>query len=186
MVLSKPSEKNIQTGHEVALELLSLLSSKFVASDGSPHAATILCAAAWLTGMSLYQSVQCQQNSPSGTSVRSQDVNREWENLVYLLETYNLQRADIPIGQVVLAAMGRPQSFRPRAEMPDVQRELEEPYNTVIKKHGLDDREGARVGILLCSMLIQQYSRDGMIATDAATGVVAQGIFEAARQGSLP
>jgi hypothetical protein len=182
MILSNVSEKSLEKGREIARELLSLLSSKLVTSDGNPHAATMLSAAAWLTGMSLYQSFPCENHSR--TMDTSQDVNREWENLVYLLETYNFQRADIPVGHVVLSAMGRPQFFKPQVEMPYVQTELQEQYNRVMKKHGLNSLEAARVGILLCSILIQEYSREGIIGSEAATGIVAQGIFEAASQCS--
>jgi hypothetical protein len=42
------------------------------------------------------------------------------------------------------------------------------------------------VGVILCSILIQQYSHAGMIDIEAATGVVAQGIFEAAMQYMHP
>ena len=100
---------------------------------------------------------------------------------MYLLEQYNFSKAEIPIGRLVLAAMGAPRWFRPQVEMIDVQSKLQEQYNTVMKKYDFDYLEGARVGIILCSMLIQQYSRAGLIDSDAAMGVVAQGIFEAAR-----
>lgn len=204
MVLSNLSEKALKTRsveikedspfiadklrkrYEAALEFLSILNTKFVASDGSPHAGTILSAAARLTGTSLYRSFQDQEDSLRGTNVTLQDVNREWENLVYLLEQYNFQRADIPVGRVVLAAMAAPHFFRPQVEMPDVQSELHDQYNTVIKQHGFDTLEGAHVGIILCSILIQQYSQAGMIDADAATGVVAQAIFEAARHCLRP
>jgi len=204
MVLSNLFEKILKTGsvevredllfvheqlrkrHEAATEVLSLLNTKLVAADGSPHAATILSAAAWLTGTSVYRAIQDKEISLPGAAVALQDVYREWETLVYLLEEYNLQRTDIPIGLVVLAAMAAPRSFRPQVDMPYVQSELQQQYNAVMEKHGFDYREGTRVGILLCSILIQEYSRAGMIETDAATGVVAQRIFEAAKQCSLP
>jgi hypothetical protein len=96
------------------------------------------------------------------------------------LEEYNFQKADIPVGRLVLAAMAAPPFFRPQAGMLDVQSALQEPYNTVMRKHGFDFLEGARVGVILCSILIQRYSAAGIIHADAAAGVVAQSIFEAA------
>jgi hypothetical protein len=178
--------ENLRKEHEAALELLSVLNTKLVTSDGSPHAATILSAAAWLTGAGLCRSFQNKERSLPGTIVTSQDVNQEWENLVYLLEEYNFQKADIPVGRIVLAAMATPHFFKPQVEMPYVQRELQEQYNAVMQKYGFDALEGTHVGVILCSILIQQYSRAGMIDTDAATGVAAQEIFEAARQCILP
>lgn len=189
---STPFERTIQTEppflreelneeYDAALELLSLLNTTFTASDGSRHAGTLIFAAAWLTGASLYLSVRGNAASLPGTIVRADDLNQEWEKLVYLLEEYNFQRTDIPVGRVVLAAMAAPAGFRPQVEMLTVQNRLQQHYNAVLEKYGFHDRELTRVGIILCSILIQQYSRAGVIDIEAATGIVAQGIFEAAR-----
>ena len=167
--------EQLRKGNEAALEFLSLLNGKFLASDGTPHAGTILSAAAWLTGASLRQSFQEKE-------ISRQDINREWEHLVYLLEHYNFQRADIPVGRVVLAAMAAPSSFQPQVGIACVQSELQERYNRVMKEYGFDAREGAHVGVMLCAILIQQYGQAGMIDMEAATGLVAQRIFEAAIQ----
>ena len=177
---------DLKRTHEAALETLSLLKTQLHASDGSPHAPTILFTAAWLTGTSLYQSLQYEKISLPGTMVTLQDLNREWDSLVYLLEEYTLQRSNVPIGRIVLAAMAVPSSFKPQIGVSDVQGELQAQYTSVMKKHGFDFTEGTRVGVLLCSILIQEYNRAGIIDADAATGLAAQGIFEAARQCLLP
>ena len=198
MPWSTPSEKTIKTEpakaretpflpeecskeYEAALELLSLLNTTFPASEGSFHAGALLLAAAWLTGTSLYQSLHGRETLLPGTIVEANQINQEWEHLVYLLEEYNFQRTDIPVGRVVLAAMAAPAFFRPQVDMSTAQNMLQQHYDAVLEKHGFEDCERTRVGILLCSVLIQQYSRAGLIDIDAATGVVAQGIFEAAR-----
>lgn len=178
--------ENMRSGHEAALELFSLLSMKIVASNGSSHAATMLSAAAWLTGTSLYHSFHSRKNFLPDTIATSHELNREWEKLVYLLEQYNFQKADIPVGRIVLAAMAAPAFFKPEMTMFQVQNEFQGQFRDVIKRYGFNDLEGARVGIILCSILIQQYSRDGIIDPDAATGVAAQGIFEAARHRLRP
>lgn len=178
--------ENLKRTHEGALEILSLLSAKFRAQDGSPHAPTILFTAAWLTGTSLYRSLQDERISLPGTIVTLQDLNREWDSLVYLLEEYTLQRSNVPIGRIVLAAMAVPSSFKPQIGVSDVQGELQAQYTSVMKKHGFDFTGGTRVGVLLCSILIQEYNQAGIIDADAATGLTAQGIFEAARQCLLP
>ncbi len=67
-----------------------------------------------------------------------------------------------------------------------MQGELQVQFSDVIEKHSFDFTEGAQVGVLLCSILIQQYSQAGLIDAEAATGVAAQGIFEAARQCLFP
>ena len=178
--------ENMRPSHEAALELFSLLSMKIVDSNGSSHAATMLSAAAWMTGNSLYQSFHSRKNFLPDTVATSHELNREWETLVYLLEQYNFQKADIPVGRIVLAAMAAPAFFKPEMTMFQVQKEFQGEYREVMRKYNFDDLEGARVGIILCSILIQQYSRDGIIDPDAATGVAAQGIFEAARHRLRP
>ena len=181
---ARPEE--FRKGRAAAEEILPLLKKKLATPDGRLHAGTALSAAAWLTGTSLYRSFHGGREDQSDTLLKSEKVNQEWERLVYLLEEYNFQKADIPVGRLVLAAMGAPAFFRPQAALPDVQSELQEPYHAVLRKHGFDDREGARVGVILCSLLIQQYSGARIIDADAAAGIVAQGIFEAASAAPPP
>lgn len=173
-------------GREAALEFLPILKTELVASDGSLHARTMLSAAAWLTGTSLYRSFNFKEAHRPGTMIKSDEVNKEWESMIYLLEQYNFQKADIPVGRLVLAAMAAPDFFKPEVEMLHVQSKLQGQYNTVMKKHGFDYLDGARVGIILCSILIQQYSGAGIIEPEAAAGVVAQRIFEAAKTVPSP
>jgi len=172
--------EKLRRGREAALELLPILKTKLAASDGRLHAGTMLSAAAWLTGTSLYRSFNFKEEYRPGTMIKSDEVNKEWESLIYLLEQYNFQKADIPVGRVVLAAMAAPGFFKPEVEMLHVQSELQGQYNAVMKKYGFDYLDGARVGIILCSILIQQYSGARIIDPDAAAGIVAQRIFEAA------
>jgi hypothetical protein len=174
--------EHFKKGYEAAQQVLSLLNTRLRTPDGIPDAPTILFAAAWLTGTSLYRSFRDQKISSPGAIVTLQDVNREWDALVYLLEEFNFQRADIPIGRVVLAAMAAPRTFRPQIGMSDVQAEFQAQYQAAMDKHGFNALESARVGVILCSLLIRQYSQAGLIDAEAATGVAAQGIFEAARQ----
>lgn len=172
--------EKLRRGREAALELLPILKTKLAASDGRLHTGTMLSAAAWLTGTSLYRSFNFKEEYRPGTMIKSDEVNKEWESLIYLLEQYNFQKADIPVGRVVLAAMAAPGFFKPEVEMLHVQSELQGQYNAVMKKYGFDYLDGARVGIILCSILIQQYSGARIIDPDAAAGIVAQRIFEAA------
>src|SRR5687767_7189040 len=105
--------EKLRRGREAALEFLPILKRKLVAADGRPHAGTMLSAAAWLTGTSLYRSFHFNEEDRLGTVLKADEVNSAWERLVYLLEQYNFQKADIPVGRLVLAAMGAPDSFRP-------------------------------------------------------------------------
>jgi hypothetical protein len=82
--------------------------------------------------------------------------------------------------------MAAPRWFKPKIEILFVQSELQEQFNTVMQKHGFDALDSIHVGILLCSLLIQQYSREGLIDAEPATGLVAQSIFEAAGRCMRP
>ena len=166
---------------EAALEVLSILKGQLAASDGSLHAGTMLAAAAWLTGTSLYRSFNFKEDSPSGTIIKSNEVNATWEGLIYLLEQYTFKKADIPIGYLILTTMGARNSHQPQAEMLYVQSELQGRYNAVMKKHGFGYLDGARVGIILCSILIQQFHATRIIELEPAAGIVAEKILEAAK-----
>jgi len=97
------------------------------------------------------------------------------------LEQYNFQRTDIPVGRLIMAGMAAPDFFKPQVEMLYVQRELQDQYNAVMKRHGFEYLDGARAGIILCSILIQQYHGAKMIDSQAAAGIVAEKILEAAK-----
>ena len=180
MPSSDPLEK-LRKGRAAAIEFIPVLQNKIASSDGSIHAGTILSAAAWLTGTSLYRSFNFKEELPPGATIKSNEVNKEWESLMYLFEQYNFQKADIPVGRLMLAALAAPDSFKPQVEMLHVQTELQDRYNAVMKKHGFDYLDGARAGIVVCSMLLQQYSTAKIIDPYVAAGIVAQGIIEAAK-----
>lgn len=172
---------HLKRAREAAMEFLSIMKPHLVASDGSLHAGTMLCAAAWLTGTSLYRSFRFKGEAAPGAIIQSNEINMTWEGLIHLLEQYNFQKADIPIGQLILAAMAASALHRPHVEMLYVQKALQGKYNAVMKKHGFGYLDGARAGIVLCSILIQQYSAAGIINAEPAAGMVAEKILQAAK-----
>ena len=172
---------HLDRARQAAMEVLSILKAQLVASDGSLHAGTMLSAAAWLTGTSLYRSFDFKDASSSGTVIHSNEVNATWEGLIYLLEQYTFHKTDIPIGYLILTSMGAREFNQPQVEMLYVQSELQGRYNSVMKKHGFGYLEGARVGILLCSILIEQYQTARIIDLEPAAGIVAAKILEAAK-----
>ena len=178
-VVSLPEK--VKKAREAALEFLPILKANLALPDGSLHAGSMLSAAAWLTGTSLYRSFGFKQKDPPGTIIKSDEVNKEWESLMFLLEQYNFQKADIPVGRLMLAAMAAPDQFKPQVEMFRVQSELQGQYNSMLKKHDFNYLDGTRVGIILCTILIQQYNGAGIIDPHAAAGIVAQGVLEAAK-----
>lgn len=172
---------HLERARQAALEMLSVLSGQLTASDGSLHAGTMLSAAAWLTGTSLYRSFNFKEEAPAGTIIKSNEVNNTWEGLIHLLEQYTLNKTDIPVGYLILTSMGARDFHRPQVEMLYVQSELQGRYNTVMKKYGFGYLDGARVGIMLCSILIEQYHTARLIELEPAAGIVAAKILEAAK-----
>lgn len=181
MSSSDPLEK-LKKGRAAAIEFIPILRSKLASHDGNIHAGTILSAAAWLTGTSLYRAFNPKDDLPPGTTIKSDDVNKEWESLMYLFEQYNFQKADIPVGYLILAALAGGDTHKPRVEMSYVQKELQDQYNAVMKKHDFNYLDAARAGVVLCSVLFQIHSTTSKeIDPYVAAGIVAQGIIEAAK-----
>lgn len=176
-----PQEK-FKEAREAVLEFLPILKEKLISSDGVLHTGTMLSASAWLAGISLYRSFNFEEDSPPGTTIKSDAVTREWESLMYMFEQYNFETADIPVGEFIAAAQSAPDSLKPQVEMSYVQRELQDQYNAIMKKHGFDYLDGARAGMILCSIFFQQYCTVNKIMDpNVAAGFVAQGILEAAK-----
>lgn len=177
---------HLKRARQAALEFLSIMKSHLAVADGSLHAGTMLSAAAWLTGTSLYRSFRFKGEAVPGTVMQSNEINMTWEGLIYLLEQYNFHKADIPVGHLLLVAMAASDLYQPRVEMLFVQKELESKYNAVMKKHSFGYLDGARVGIMLCSILIQHYCASGTIEAESAAGIVAERILQAAKTTPPP
>ena len=174
--------ENIKRGREAALEVIRLLMRKFASPDGKVHAGTILSAAAWLTGMSLYRAFHAKADAPAGMPVKSEEIHKEWESLMYLFEQYNYGRTDIPVGQFLMAAMLAGDKHKSQVTMLDVLKEFQEPYIQTMKRHGFDGLEEVRAGIVLCSVLFQHHCQTVKdIEPNVAAGLIAEGILEAAK-----
>lgn len=178
--------EKFEKGREAILEFLPVFEQKLALPDGSFHTGTMLSAAAWLTGTSLYRSFNIQTSEPPGTVIKADEINKEWESLMFLLEQYCFQRADIPVGRLMLAAMGAPDFLKSKVDMLQVQRELEEPFHTVMKKHGFDYLDSSRAGIILCTIYIQKYHQAKILDGTVGAGIVAQGVIEAAKTVPAP
>jgi hypothetical protein len=181
MPQSDPLEK-LKKGRTVAVELIPILRNKLAARDGSVHAGTILSAAAWLTGTSLYRAFYLKDDLPPGTTIKSDEVNKEWESLMNLFEQLNFQKANIPVGHSILAALADGDTHKPQVAMSYIQKELQDQYNRLMKKHGFNYLDAARAGVVLCSVLFQYHSTTlKEIDPYVTAGIVAQGIIEAAK-----
>ena len=181
MLSSDPLEK-LKKGRAAALEFIPIMRKKLASRDGSVHAGTILSAAAWLTGTGLYRAFHPKDELPPGTIIKFNEVNKEWESLMYLFEQYNFQKANIPVGHLILAALAEGDTHKPRVEMSYVQAELQDQYYALMKKYGFHSMDVARAGVVLCSLLFQLHSTNNKeLDPYVAAGIIAQGIIEAAK-----
>lgn len=179
--------EKLKKGRNAATEFIPVLQAKLASPDGRVHAGTILSAAAWLTGTSLYRAFHPKDDIPPGTIIQSNEVNKEWESLMYLFEEYNFGNVRVPVGRLIMSALAASDEHKPRVEMSYVQKELQDQYNAVMKKHGFDYAEGARAGVVICSILYQHHCTVANdITPSVAAGIVAQGILEAAKTAPPP
>lgn len=74
--------EKIKRAREAASEFIPVLRNQLTSPDGSIHAGTILSAAAWLTGTSLYRAFHPNDDVPPGTVIKSSEINKEWESLM--------------------------------------------------------------------------------------------------------
>ena len=176
-----PETEKLARAQQAVREFMPILKAKYIAPDRSLHAGTMLSASAWLTGTSLHRSFGFTHTDPPGTVIQADEINKEWESLLFMLEGYIFGNADIPVGRLMMAALAVPDFFKPQVDMLRVQTDLQDQYNSVMKKHGFDTLDGARAGIILCSAFIQQYDGAKIIDKTASSGIVAQAILEAAK-----
>ena len=171
--------------HDAALEFLNILQRNFLSPDGKGHAGTVLSAAAWLAGTSLYRSLNYKGDPAPGTVMLSNEVNKAWPQLMNLF-IYYCQRNGITLqpDQLVLQT---PDEHKPQIEIRKIQEKLQDQYNAIMKKHDLDYLDGARAGVIICSIILQYHcTRARDIAPEVAAGIVSMGILEGAKTAPPP
>jgi hypothetical protein len=171
--------------HDAALEFLNILQRNFLSPDGKGHAGTVLSAAAWLAGTSLYRSLNYKGDPAPGTVMLSNEVNKVWPQLMNLF-MYYCQRNGIALqpDQLVLQI---PDEHKPQIEIRQIQEKLQDQYNAIMKKHDLDYLDGARAGVIICSIIFHYHcTRARDIDPEVAAGIVSMGILEGAKTAPPP
>ena len=75
-----------------------------------------------------------------------------------------------------------PDQDQPRMEVEQVLAEYQAQYRKIMKKHGLDDLDGARAGMIVCSILFEYHCKTAKdIDPFVAASIVAKGIVEGAK-----
>jgi hypothetical protein len=166
--------------YDAALEFLGVLQNNFLSSEGKGHAGTTLSVAAWMSGTSLYRAIGYKQDPPPGTVMLSDEVNRAWPELMNLF-LYYCQRNGIEIkaDQMVLDP---PAEQKPKIEIQPAQAQFQDIYNEIMKKHGLDYLDGARAGMIACSVVFHYHcTRTRDIDPNVAAGIVSMGVVAGAK-----
>jgi hypothetical protein len=169
---------------DAATEFMKAFQEKIPLLNGRPHAGTVLSVAARLAGTSLYRAINKQDTAP-GVIVLSEEVNQAYPQLLNLFAFYCKQSGmDVMSRPLVTQA---PEKDKPRMDVGQVQAEYQDQFDAIMKKHGLDYLNGARAGMVVCSMVFQYHCMKVKdIDPYVATGIIATGVVEGAKTSPPP
>jgi hypothetical protein len=171
--------------YEAAMDFLKYFQNRTPLIDGKPHAGTVLAVAARLAGTSLYRSLNYRNDFTPGVVVLSEEVNQAWPQLMNLFALYCKQNGLDVTGQPLVTHFA--EKDKPRMSVEEVQREYQDAYNEIMKKHGLDDLNAARAGMVVASVVFEHHCKVVKdIDPRVATGIVAMGIVEGAKTAPPP
>jgi hypothetical protein len=171
--------------HDAAMEFVKIFQEKIPLLGGKPHAGTVLAVAARLAGSSLYRSLNSQRDIAPGVVVLSNEVNEAWPQLMNIFAFYCKQNGIDVMSKPMVTKF--PEQNKPLMEVEQVLAEYQDQYHEIMKKHGLDYLDGARAGMIVCSITFQYHSMKVKdIDPYVATGIIAMGIVEGAKTAPPP
>ena len=166
--------------YDAAMEFLKVFQERMPLVGGKPHAGTVLAVAARLAGTSLYRSMNYQNDTTPGMVVLSDEINEAWPQLANLFAFYCKQNGFDIMAKPMVTKF--PEKDKPLMETEQVLMEYQDQYHEIMKRHGLDYLNGARAGMVVCSIIFQYHCTTAKdIAPDVAAGIVAMGIVEGAK-----
>jgi len=170
--------------YEAAMEFLQFFQEKTPLVNGRPHAGTVLSIGAQLAGTSLFRAINKKDFEP-GVVVLSEEVNEAYPQLLNLFAYFCKQNGIDVMAKPIVQEI--PEQDKPLMELTRVQTEYQQEYHLIMKKHGLDDLESARAGMIVCSMLFNYHCVNNKdIDPYVATGIVAMGVIEGAKTSPAP
>ena len=171
--------------HDAAMEFLKIFQEKIPLLRGKPHAGTVLAVAARLAGSSLYRSLNSQRDIAPGVVVLSNKVNEAWPQLMNIFAFHCKQNGIDVMSKPMVTTF--PEQNKPLMEVEQVLAEYQDQYHEIMKKYGLDYLDGARAGMILCSITFQYHCMKVKdIDPYVATGIIAMGIVEGAKTAPPP
>ena len=181
MLLSPEMQKK---RYEAAMEFLKLFQDKTPLLNGRPHAGTVVSIAARLAGTSLFRAINKKEFGPE-VVVLSEEVNEAYPQLLNMFAYYCKQNGIDVMARPVVTEF--PDKDKPLMDLAQVQTEYQDQYNQIMQKHGLDYLEGARAGMVVCSIVFQYHCMTNKdIDPCVATGIIAMGVVEGAKTGPVP
>jgi hypothetical protein len=188
----KASQKNDDFGDpklqqnrvNAAIKFMGTFDKHFGGPQGS-HAGTVISTAAWLAGTSLYRSLGYEHQAEPGAVILSDKVNEELPKLLNLFMFFLFQNGiRLKPDQLIVET---PEVHKPLKTIEQIQEEFQEEYNAIMKDHGLDYLDGARAGVVACSMLVQFHCSDRKdMDPKLAAGIVVMGITTGAKTCPMP
>jgi hypothetical protein len=170
--------------YEAATEFLKVFQEKMPLLNGRPHAGTVISIAARLAGTSLFRSIHKKDFDP-GMVVLSEEVNNAYPELLDLFAYYCMQNGVNVMAKPLVQVI--PDQNKPLMDLAQVQAEYLKPYNLIMRKHGLDNLESARAGMVLCSIVFHYHCIENKgIDPYVAIGIVAMGVIEGAKTSQMP
>jgi hypothetical protein len=170
--------------YDAAMEFVKLFQERVPLVGGKPHAGTVLSVAARLAGTSLFRWIN-KKDIPPGMIVLSEEVNQAYPQLLNLFAFYCKKNGMDVMSRPLVTEF--PEQYKPRIEVAEVQAEYQDQYNAIMKKYGLDYLEGARAGMIICSIVFQYHCT---VAKDIdpyiGTGIIAMGVVEGAKTAPPP
>ena len=170
--------------YEAAMDFLKVFQQRMPLVGGKPHAGTVLSVAARLAGTSLFRSLNKEDVTP-GMIVLSEEVNQAYPQLLNLFAFYCKQNGMDVMSKPMVTKF--PRQDEPLMKTDQVLAEYQDQYHAVMKKHGLGYLDGARAGMIVCSIIFQYHQTVAKdIDPDVAAGIVAMSVVEGAKTAPLP
>jgi hypothetical protein len=169
---------------DAAKEVMGIFDKHFRTPQGI-HPGTVLSAGAWLAGTSLYRSFGYTQNPEPGTVMLSEKANQQFPKLINLF-TYYMVQGGTPIKpeQFILQI---PDASKPVKTILQIQEAHQDEYNAIMKRHNLNYLEGARAGIIVCSMLFNYHCvKRQDLNPRLGAGIISMGIVTGAKTVPAP
>jgi hypothetical protein len=171
--------------YEAATEFVAALKEKTPLVGGVPHAGTVLAVPARLAGSSLYRSLHYKDDITPGVVVLSEQVNEAYPQLLNQFAYYCKQHGFDVMSKPLVTHF--PGQSRPLLSLEQILAEYQDQYHEIMEKHGLDYLEGARAGMIICSIFFEYFCRQAKtIDPFVATGIVAMGVVEGAKTAPPP